>query len=843
MYGWVVNIMRKQDNFLKNGKRVIRCAKYKGKATIEPVVERKANIYENEDVPQKLSFIVASEEYETFWVSTTLIMPFDFEIPLTTSQAKRGENITVQLPNLANAFGVFYINAVVRDFKGELLCEQLIPFSHVRTGDGSFKKSGSLAHIINHDNPLSYELIDLYKKCGMRKMRVDFTWRFIELQKGVLEIPERWCNIVDYLYKNGIEVHAVLNYGCEFYDDFKAPYTKEGIDAWLNYCRFTVNHFKGKVKHYEVWNEYNLCMGNAPGSPEKYAELLKPTYTLLKGIDPEIVVTGAVTCNTHPDWVRRMLACDTYDYFDELSIHCYSGPDEAYPDDNQGQAEANTKSYIDLMLPYGEPKPVWISEMGWSNCAMNYRSSRETQAACFARLFAITETSDIIARLCYYNFRDSSPDNPFDPEFQWGSIEAPGSIVPNSAKESYATISCLNYMIGNAEFVSRKNVGKISHITYCENDTYIHILWSLDGNKKITLSLDENCEAFDMYGNEFNIGAQNCEAIFEIDANPIYIKGGNLKILSCEKPDEIIYDYPFTVSVAPEKRGDDWFVSAIIKNHSDTILGRTRVEIPELACANRYERFKIEKGEIFKTSVKMESPDPKKQYRAIAIVDLEDGTHIEKSELVSFMAVEYGKANKTTFSLCAKDEYTYIDGEECPDLNAEVSLGYDETNFYIEANVKYKEHIQIGTTADHWQDIWDGDSIELTLQPIYDGNNENMRFNRMAFALSSNTNEVIAWRWYCVSNRSVGRFRGCSCNITREGEITHYSVAIPWCELLPPNVELSDCDSFGFAFRVNYAQSNDGCVDGYSQLYGGIGHRRTMLTDLPRELGRLTLAK
>ena len=595
--------MRKQDNFLKNNKRIIRCAKYNGKATVQPVVERKANIYENGDVPQKISFIVKCEEYDVFSVNTTLLMPFDCELPLKIYEAKSGETVTAQLPDLTEFYGVFHINVIVRNQKGELLCEQLIPFSHVRTGSGSFKKSGSLAHIINHDVPSSYELIDLYKKCGMRKMRVDFTWRFVELQKGILKIPERWCNIVDYLHKNGIEIHAVLNYGCEFYDDFKAPYTEDGLDAWLNYCRFTVNHFKGVVKHYEVWNEYNLCMGNAPGTPEKYAELLKPTYTAIKEIDPEIVVTAGVTCNTQPDWIRRMLSCDSYGYFDELSLHCYCQPDDVYPDNGQGETENNTKSYIELMKPYGEPKPVWISEMGWTTAAGNFRSSRESQAACFARLFAIVETSDVIERLCYYNFRDSSPTNTFDPEFQWGSIEAPESIVTNAAKESFATISCLNYMIGNAEFVSRRVVGKISQITYCENGEQIQILWSLDGNNDI------------------------------------------------------------------------------------------------------------------------------------------------------------------------------------------------------------------------------------------------MRYNRMAFAKTSNTGEIVAWRWFCVSNRSVGRFRNCKCDITRVDENTHYSIAIPWCELLPPNIELCDCDSFGFAFRVNYAESTDACVDGYAQLYSGIGHRRTALTGLPRELGRITLVK
>ena len=110
--------MRKQDNFLKNNKRIIRCAKYNGKATVQPVVERKANIYENGDVPQKISFIVKSDEFNAFSVNTTLLMPFDCELHLKISESKSGDTVTAQLPDLTEFYGVFHINVIVRNQKG-----------------------------------------------------------------------------------------------------------------------------------------------------------------------------------------------------------------------------------------------------------------------------------------------------------------------------------------------------------------------------------------------------------------------------------------------------------------------------------------------------------------------------------------------------------------------------------------------------------------------------------------------------------------------------------------------------------------------------------------------------
>jgi hypothetical protein len=39
---------------------------------------------------------------------------------------------------------------------------------------------------------------------------------------------------------------------------FLAPKTDEQIEAFLGYVRFMVDHFRGRINHWELWNEKNI---------------------------------------------------------------------------------------------------------------------------------------------------------------------------------------------------------------------------------------------------------------------------------------------------------------------------------------------------------------------------------------------------------------------------------------------------------------------------------------------------------------------------------------------------------------------------------------------------------
>ena len=71
--------------------------------------------------------------------------------------------------------------------------------------------------------------------------------------------------------------------------------TEEDIQRYLDYVRFIVRHFKGRIQYYEIWNE------NDRGGPLQYIEvndyinLVKRTVPVIRDEDPEAkIVVGSI---------------------------------------------------------------------------------------------------------------------------------------------------------------------------------------------------------------------------------------------------------------------------------------------------------------------------------------------------------------------------------------------------------------------------------------------------------------------------------------------------------------------------------------------------------------------
>lgn len=82
------------------------------------------------------------------------------------------------------------------------------------------------------------------------------------------------------------------------------PYTDEQINAYVNYCKFVVSHFRDEVKYFEIWNEPNITAFNPENrTAADYTKLLKAAYEGIKSVNPNAVVIGGV-CAT-PDNVHE----------------------------------------------------------------------------------------------------------------------------------------------------------------------------------------------------------------------------------------------------------------------------------------------------------------------------------------------------------------------------------------------------------------------------------------------------------------------------------------------------------------------------------------------------------
>ncbi|GAB4429948.1 MAG: hypothetical protein OHK0015_14500 [Chloroflexi bacterium OHK40] len=168
---------------------------------------------------------------------------------------------------------------------------------------------------------------------------------------------------------------------------------------FADYVRAVVERYDGdgqddapgspRVGAWQIWNEPNHWE-TWPGSAAEYAAILQAGYAAAKAADPAaIVATGGLYVLDgawsdgvgHQDGLRflgQALAARpaAWASFDALAVHPYM-PDSA--PDQPGLYGAATlwgrlttaRAWLDerTRLLGGEPRPLWVSELGWSTCS------------------------------------------------------------------------------------------------------------------------------------------------------------------------------------------------------------------------------------------------------------------------------------------------------------------------------------------------------------------------------------------------------------------------------------------------------------------------------------------
>ncbi len=253
-------------------------------------------------------------------------------------------------------------------------------------------------------------------KAGVKWSREEFSWGRIETAPGVYNF-DFYDSVVDTAMQQGISVYGLLSY----WGRFTKPYTQEGIDDFCTWTRAVVRHFKGRVKHWEVYNEPNIFFWQGP--KDLYPVLLKQCYAAIKEEDPEAVVLGISTAGIDTDFIQ--LCLDAEAPLDILTVHPYRG----YFSEKMFMRELRD---VAAMV---NDKPVWITEMGWSTQVG--ASHERRQAQLLARCYLSAVASGACQNISWYDFRNDG-DDPFYNEANFGVIHR--DFTPKPAYRALATV-------------------------------------------------------------------------------------------------------------------------------------------------------------------------------------------------------------------------------------------------------------------------------------------------------------------------------------------------------------------------------------------------------------------
>ncbi|MGO8790495.1 MAG: hypothetical protein ACLQVL_24350 [Terriglobia bacterium] len=177
-------------------------------------------------------------------------------------------------------------------------------------------------------------------------------WDWIEQKRGEFSSLPELDDYVDSLLDNGMKVQLQLLYGnpiytspagklpdsmaptpasvhnrdLSLYSIFWPPKTPEQIAAFVRYTKWMVNHFRGRIHYYALWNEQDGSYWNPDSNAEEYGRLLGAFVKAVHETDPsaKLVYGGQASLST--DFARAALdACQCASSLDVFAYHTYPG--------------------------------------------------------------------------------------------------------------------------------------------------------------------------------------------------------------------------------------------------------------------------------------------------------------------------------------------------------------------------------------------------------------------------------------------------------------------------------------------------------------------------------------
>jgi hypothetical protein len=192
---------------------------------------------------------------------------------------------------------------------------------------------GSVMYLSQRDevNALGHLIYDLL---GLGEKRIDTSMQEVEepidWSLDEFEVPQQYDEFINDFNANGVAVNYLLHFwdkaGHRNGEVLATPRfkTEDQILDFLDYVRFVVSHFKGRVQYYTIWTEPDACGGSNIKciEPEDYINLLRRTIPVIHEEDPAAkIALGPVVLYFARDYLDTILNSDVLPSLDVIQWH------------------------------------------------------------------------------------------------------------------------------------------------------------------------------------------------------------------------------------------------------------------------------------------------------------------------------------------------------------------------------------------------------------------------------------------------------------------------------------------------------------------------------------------
>lgn len=290
--------------------------------------------------------------------------------------------------------------------------------------------------------------IRLMKSAGVQWLRLPLRWNWLEPQPRHYRW-DRVDSVVERAAAAGLNLLAVLGGTPGWSSGMTGGNLADGVhrDAFAptiardfaDYVYAVVQHFRGRVQAYELFNEPNSPNHWQPApDAARFVELLCTGYRAAKDADPRsVIVAGGLNGNGlsqgpagSRNFLETIYAGRGSGCFDVLAIHPFAHPIE--------QGLAGLQAWVDETRAYmsarHDGRELWLTEIGWSSGLRQWGHTTITEAEQAAWVTTVYHDLQGAQKVFWYNFKEVRRD-PTDPEFQWGWLRY--DLAPKAAYWSF----------------------------------------------------------------------------------------------------------------------------------------------------------------------------------------------------------------------------------------------------------------------------------------------------------------------------------------------------------------------------------------------------------------------